>query len=204
MGDLVFLKRQFLSWAFPAVEAFGTLRIPFKKKLITQNDINDCIKFLDSHKQPSGLVFLSRIKGSFTNLLIPGFWTHTAMWIERPYLMESVVHNGVQPIALAKFMEAKDYVCIMEPLFATSEQMVAAANWVANQKGKPYDKEMAHDLRALSCCELVGDGYIETMGDACPFVPRERFGEPTFVPQDFYNAKEKWKMVWSSKSWQAY
>jgi len=72
------IKRQFLSWMFPVVEILGSLTIP-SKRLITDKDVEDCMNYLDARSCKAGLVFLSRIRNTLSNVFIPGFWGHAAI-----------------------------------------------------------------------------------------------------------------------------
>lgn len=190
------IKRALLSWAFPAVAAFGSLHWPFTERMVRACDVLE----VGPHLIP-GAIFLTAMRGTATNLVIPGFWTHVAMYVGNQEITEAVVHPGVRRSTLPDLLTTKDYAILLWPRFADRMQMATAAEWAKRQEGKPYDREMASDLKAFSRSELGGDAYVYTMGGlTCPFQARDRFGEPIFTPQDFFDAKDKWMMVWASRS----
>lgn len=144
-----------------------------------------------------GMVLLSQTNGEFSNLFIPGFWSHAAIVMDNLQIVEAT-SNGVHKSDLIDFMMTKDSVCLLEPLFATEEQMIQAMITAQEQIGKPYDYSMNQsDIQKFYCSELVYFCYRQTVNQS-PFTLRETFGRLTVTPQDFYNAKKKFKKVWHS------
>ena len=102
----------------------------------------------------------------------------------------------------------KDYAVVLRPLFAKEADMWMAAHMASKQLGKPLgkSKNFPHDfnfnltdIKSFYCSELVWWAYNKAMG-VSPFKPREIFGHRTIAPQDFLDAKKKFRVVLASES----
>lgn len=179
--------------SMPITKFLGEAHAPFTRKKITGNDYRHAKGIL-----VPGDVVLVRTRGEFSNLFIPGFWTHASIYVGDECIVEAT-GSGVHETDLVTFMMHKDYVGIFSPKFAGPAAKLAAADWASSQIGKPYDYSFSGGNEAFYCSELVTAAYTEVMGrGACPFVPRERYGQLTTTPQDFADAKTKWNEVWRS------
>ena len=144
-----------------------------------------------------GDVLLSQKKWAASNFGIPGFWKHATIY-KNGYVIEAV-GKGVQKVSLAKWLYTHDYVCVLRPKFCYPDECRAAANLAEVQVGKPYDFEFSPGIQSFYCSELVFWAYDEIMGNSSPFTLRKTLGVDTVSPQDFYEAKDKFQLVWEFK-----
>lgn len=144
-----------------------------------------------------GTVLLSQTDGEFSNLFIPGFWSHAAIVSENLTVIEATSH-GVVETDLIDFIMKKDTVVALEPLFADADQMIQAMVVAKLQMGKSYDFELNRtDIEKFYCSELVYFAYDKAVQHS-PFKLRTTLGRETVTPQDFFDAKKKFKQVWHS------
>lgn len=187
-----FLQRALLKTVSKLTRLSSRIYVPFSRKLIRAAHYH-AIRY----KIKPGTVLLSRIEGEFSSMVIPGFWTHVGIVGDNLTVIEAATH-GVKETDLIDFMLKKDHVCALDPLFADSEQMIKAMLKIKEQIGKPYDFSMNQsDIKSFYCSELVYFGYREAV-DQSPFTLRTTLGRHTVTPQDFFDAKAKFKQVWHS------
>ena len=146
---------------------------------------------------------LCRARGEFSNLIIPGFFTHAAIYTPQGQeicdeVLTEAVGEGVQHKDIITFLTQHDYVAILEPNFLgdrKEEIMRYAAEIAIEQIGKPYDFEMEwcdHDIKAFYCSELVWYAYDQAFaryGIQNPLIPKESLGEDAYKPSDFFESK---------------
>lgn len=141
-----------------------------------------------------GDVLLSREKWHFTNIFIPGFWSHAAVFASGGVF--EAVGEGVGEVDLFEWLYKKDYVMILRPTFLGDRARVAM--FVLKQKGKPYDFKFSSGIKAWYCSELVykalSAGAFRRAGSDV-FTLRKTFGVSTVTPQDFENAAAKGKFT---------
>jgi uncharacterized protein YycO len=186
------LRSKLIQWSIPITKYLGKMHAPFSHKLVTGRDYYNAREILKP-----GHVLLTRTEGEFSNLMIPGFWTHAAIYDGEERIIEAT-GAGVVWTDLVTFLMRKDHVAVYRPDFATEYDMQHAADWAERQRGKGYDYEFKGDNEAFYCSELVTAAYVAVMREACPFIARPRLGQLTTIPQDICDAKEKWRMIWRS------
>jgi uncharacterized protein YycO len=185
-----------LRLAYPVNYWFGKLHWPFTHKK-TWDAPNDHLRdAYDTRGTKPGCVLLSHTRGSFTNLLIPGYWTHAAIVGPDGHVIEAI-GDGVVETEISKFILSKDRVCILTPKFCSTARMGKAAVYAKNQLGRKYDYEFRGNNQAFYCAELVGYAYRDAMASEV-FEPRKTLGEPTYTAQDFWDAKDKFALEWDS------
>lgn len=196
------IARMILNTAIPITRFIGRMHAPFSHKLIKAIDYREACEVLTP-----GSILLSNSRGEFSNLFIPGFWSHAAIYTGNKTVVEAV-GRGVVSTDLLDFMFSKDYVCVLTPTFATSEQMESASKWATDQIGCRYEYSISSsgldDALPLSSDKKERAFYCSKLGylaykDACgtsPFTLRETYGLETVTPQDFYNANTKWIVKW--------
>lgn len=141
-----------------------------------------------------GDVLLSRERLHLTNLFIPGFWSHAAIW-EGSYVIEAI-GSGVRASGLQEFLYKKDWVMVLRANFLASTEPVTRFAWF--QVGLPYDYEFGSKVKAWYCSELVFRCLREgahRVGGPDVFTLRKTFGVRTVTPQDFENAAAKGKFT---------
>lgn len=194
------LQRQITNLLVPATKVAGEIAVPYCVKKISGKDYYEASGVI----QP-GDILLAETNGHLTTWLIPGFWTHAAIYCGKDpvtghELVVEAVGAGVIKNDLVTFMLSKDAVAILRPTFTDIETRGKAVALALKQAGKPYDYEFdfqASDNKAFYCAELVYWAYKETV-PSWAFELRSRFGQPTVTPQDFYDAKGYWRVVFES------
>jgi uncharacterized protein YycO len=134
--------------------------------------------------------FVTRTEGELTNLFIPGYWSHCAVYVGGGFVMEAI-GKGVAKTDLTDFLMGKDHAMILRPLFANDAQMAKAAAWSLTQEGLPYDYEFEGGSKKFYCAMLYYAALKVGMDGQSPFTLRETWGVQTVTPDDFPNAKDK-------------
>ena len=146
-----------------------------------------------------GMTMLSYTRGELSNMFIPGDWAHAAIVKDSTTVIEATTH-GVIETDLIDFMMKKDYVILLEPLFADDEERLEVVKVAMLQKGKGYNYKMRYqqsNIMSFYCSELNYYCYMEACKES-PFTLREILGVQTVIPGDFANAKDKFRMLWLS------
>lgn len=195
------LRHFLLRTTRPVLEWISQHPLPCVRRKMTGVDYFDIVKRLKG-----GMVLLSRNNCELTNIFIGHDWTHAAMYIGKfggvDYVIEATTH-GVKETDLVSFITSKDRICILIPLFGNEMTMRVAAETAMIQKDKPYDwdfeREVGSNQKAFYCSELIwyayDDACLKTLGIQSPFEPRETWGVKTITPQDIYDAKNKWRII---------
>lgn len=187
-------REHILKILYPVIQFVGELELPKRK-------VNGKF-FIDMQRliQP-GHVFVTRQEWSATNTMIPGFFTHAAMYVGEedgiPKVIEATA-MGVKKTDLYKFVFSKDYLLILEPYFASADEMKQAVAEASKSAGLPYDWNFMSGNKAFYCSELIWNSYNKVIHPS-PFEPRQVWGVETISPQDFASAKKKWKTVIDSR-----
>lgn len=145
-----------------------------------------------------GDALLSKRRWELTNLVIPGEWTHAALYVGNilgvPTVIEAV-GSGVRASPLVQFMLGKDKMLCRSPVFASVDEKWAACRHAEYFIGRKYDYSLRSNNKALYCSELVWYAYFLGMGDS-PFVRKMVMGVPTVSPDDIANANKKFRTVY--------
>lgn len=177
----------------------GKISYPYLRKELDGEDYYEALKHIKE-----GMVLLTRSNGYLSNQIIPGFWSHAAIYVNpksgRPSVIEST-ESGVTKTDLITFLMSKDVAMIVEPRFADTSVRAKAAFTASMLVGSPYDYSFQEKNDAFYCSELVWHSYDRAMAGKSPFQLRERYGYMTIAPDDFAEAKDKWSIVWQSKSY---
>jgi hypothetical protein len=187
------LRRHLLAASVPITKWVGRVHAPFSHKRVQGLHVVEALKVA----RP-GHVLMSRTLGELTNLFIPGFWSHGAIYAGDAWVLEAV-GDGVRLTDLVTFMTTKDYVAICAPRFATEEQQGFAAAWARQQLGRPYDYAFSSGNKAFYCFELTYAAYQAATGNASPWTLRPTLGVDTVVGDDLERAKDKWEFVFDSR-----
>lgn len=201
-------RRALLNVSLPITKIIGKIHAPFTHKRITGLHYYS----LKSVLKP-GVILLTYTRGEFTNLFIPGEFTHAAMYhgvvypeigndTARTHLIVEAIGKGVVTKDLVSFMLTKDRVVALKPLFCTPDIDKQASDIAYSMVGKPYDYFFDSGSEAFYCSELVNYSYSAACTEnkfTNPFDRRDRLGSKAILPVDFYKAKDKFQVLWDSK-----
>lgn len=146
---------------------------------ISNLDYDLVIKLLEP-----GDILLTRTKWNPTNLFIPGFWKHAAMYTLFDTVTEALA-GGVEDTPLLTLMMRSDYVMIVRPAKASENDSKVASIVMRSLIGRPYDLKFEQDNDAFYCSEAIAYAYIEAMGSRFKFIKRRIMGIDTILPNDF-------------------
>lgn len=141
-----------------------------------------------------GDILLSKEDLKLTNVLIPGFWSHAAIYAEKNYVVEAI-GSGVIKTPLVQWVLSKDHIMVLRMKNVSKELRERAGQFSLDHVGEGYDYEFSSGNQAWYCAELAYFVYDEVMGDGCPFKLQETFGVPTVTPEDFAQAKDKMDLI---------
>ncbi len=182
-----YLRLILLRLAHPFLAWLGEI---YPERSVTPYFVNDV-----TSKIWPGDVLITRENMVLTNLLIPGKFTHAAIYAGGGFITEAT-GVGVHSVAIEKFLFEKDFVAVLRPTFMSDEQLQKSARVASTLNGDPYDFYFTGDTKAFYCAEVVWYSYKEAMRPAyCPFSLRETWGVLTITPQDFYEATDKFELI---------
>lgn len=189
------LRRFILSVFKPVAKTVSHWYIAFRRPKMNLRDVQEILM-----KIRPGDVLISRSAGEFTNWFIPGFWTHAALYAADHQVVEAV-SPCVRIITLPEFLLSKDFVCVLRPTFADEVQKVSAIAFAKLQATNlvPYDYQFAPTEKEFYCAELIGASYVYALDGKSPFTPRYTLGVLTYTPADFYNAIQKFELIWCKR-----
>jgi len=147
-----------------------------------------------SHKQIHrfiypGMVILTRKRHEFSNLLIPGYWTHAAMIISNEHIVEATI-RGVIKTKISELLKFVDDFVILRPAFCTSKGMVKASNHAIEAMGIPYNFTFNHENKAFYCSQLVHWAYQLSVRRNISSTNRK-----IIIPNSLYEARDQWEVV---------
>jgi len=178
---------------YPALVWVGKTHLPFVKKKITAKhyrEAKDCLK--------PGYVMLGKRHGEASNLLIPGYWPHAAIYVGANQVVEAV-GEGVRITDLIDFMLSRDEVAIFKPTFAEENILKLAAEWARQQVGKPYDFRFEMNNLAFYCAEIVYDAFSMFISNL-PFKRQMCMGEELYIPDNIADNVICWERIWDGDS----
>ena len=145
-----------------------------------------------------GDVLLSRENWKLTNVMIPGFWSHAAIYagiVDGIPMMVEAVGHGVGLVPLVKWIMTKDHVVHLKPKFTNNLNELMAIGEVAESiVGAKYDYDFKSGNKTFYCAEVVWYCYNIVL-DPSPFTFRKTLGVETVTPQDFYDARMKFETM---------
>ena len=159
-------RRQLSAWKktlFSLFEMTGSdiadLKIPFvKPPKATKRVTSDIIVTMKSQLQP-GDVFVTRHDDAMSNLFLPGFWPHSALWLgaDDADILEAK-KDGVLLREIEETLQVDSFV-VLRPKLSPSEVETALAR-ARSHTGKLYD--FVFDFRTsdrLVCTEVIYRTY---------------------------------------------
>lgn len=104
-----------------------------------------------------GDVFLRRYNHFFGTYLIPGYWSHAAIYVGDNIMMQ-MLGQGINKEDILTFMRA-DEIKILRPKDETKIQSAIEKTYSYYQKGEQYDYGFMPGDKELYCSELVYTVY---------------------------------------------
>lgn len=188
-----------LSTTNPIIQRVSAIKFPIsneRRKLSAEN------KTEISQKLDIGYVLVSFSRGVLSNFLIPGKWSHGAMYIGDGDIIEAV-GSGVRITSLDEFFKGVDYIAVCRPKFAEAAEVRSNAVEVARaQEGKPYDNVFDwqySNQTAFYCFELIVWSYFQVIAEM-PFKLKIVWGEETVLGDDFVRATQHYEVIFNNKS----
>lgn len=188
-GILLDFLKPFLSWA-------SGKHMPFTHKKVTGLAYYRALPYLKP-----GYIFLTKIRGELTSIIIPGYWSHAAIYSPQVIgnINEFVIEAegpGVIRTDLVSFLLTKDEFMILAPIGIPDYVCELAADLAHRQMGLPYDYKLqptfADDVpKAFYCSGLVWWAYDKACKEfkfPCPFVAKKQLGVFTISPDDISNS----------------
>ena len=188
---LVFIRRVILNVLHPLIVWYGDLDWPFSRR-----KVNGKIYRRAYSKLVPGDIIVTRKRGEPTNVFIPGFYTHSMMYVGDANVVEAT-SLGVHETDVLDALMSKDHFAILRPKFCSQVEMKLIANKAKELKSKniKYDYSFELDNEAFYCSELIYFCYKSVLQNKFPFDMRETLGVKTVTPQDYYNAIKKFYRV---------
>lgn len=178
---LQWLRRLLLTMLRPTTWALGYVTRP--KTVVTEEAYHDIRQTI----QPGDVVLL-RSKWRPTNIFIPGFWSHAALYVGEGKTIDAAFPE-VRRSTLMELMLRADYIAVMRPSRFTARELQKAVEYAERAVGEPYDFMFDPGHNALYCSELCWHA-LKLAKPAWKFVARERMGVATVTPQDLYDSRE--------------
>lgn len=130
-----------------------------------------------------GDCILTREDWRLTNIFIPGYWSHAAIFDHEMNVVEAI-GSGVQAVDPVEMLLKKDDFCILRPLFLDTIEKHEAAKYAHTQVGVPYDYIFSSN-QAWYCSELVYFSYQYASPTVIPIKAEEVLGELSITPDHF-------------------
>lgn len=198
MKNLIIRFRELLfSFLTPILKVTAIIHAPWTHKKVTGEDYFKIWPILKP-----GTIFVTKIRGDLTDILVPGYYSHAAIYCPKPgaTLDEIVVQaerDGVGTIDLVSFLTSKDDVLVLEPNCLGDKKdavMARAAEIAAGLIGDPYDFHFSYQSTPTSfyCSRVVWYAYdkaCEEFGLPSLFTPVLELGELVVTPQQTADTK---------------
>lgn len=178
-----------LKASIPVQKGMQKLHPPYAQTTVKQAE--DAMKTM-----LPGDILISREAWHFTNLFIPGFWSHAAIY-GNGEVVESVA-PAVQVVDFRDWVIEKHNWAVLRPDQADNTSGRDAFSFAKTTLGRLYDYRFQNDNSKFFCSELVYDAWeASSLWAQGTFVKRKTFGQWTVTPDDFYNAalRNKLKVI---------
>jgi len=152
-------------------------------------DLNNVLQYGD--------VLLSRRNWEISNLLIPGKYTHAALFVGHDLVVETIT-SGTGEKSLPMFLFTKDQVAVMRPKFVESGDKTRIAELAQMYVGKPYDFYFDKSEEAFYCSELIWRIFKRSCKGFSKFAAKKHLGVETVVPQDLRDATKYFDLAWEA------
>lgn len=171
----------------PIQKVMQKIHPPYAQTTVKQAE--DVMKFM-----LPGDILISREAWHFTNLFIPGFWSHAAIY-GNGQVVESVAPM-VQIVDWRDWVIEKHNWCVLRPTQTDNSSGRDAFSYAKTTLGRFYDYQFKKNNSNFFCSELVYESWeAASMWGQDTFIKRKTFGQWTVTPDDFYNASMRGKLM---------
>lgn len=146
-----------------------------------------------------GDIIVCRRRWTFSNLFIPGYWKHAAMYVGLRTTVEAL-GSGVQRTSLGELLDRVDEIAIVRSRSVDAAEGQYAAAAIQSLVGARYDLEFAWGNDAFYCSEACVWALLQAE-PLLGFRRRSIMGVETILPNDFYEADEHFVVLFDSRSW---
>lgn len=141
-----------------------------------------------------GDILVSREAWHFTNMFIPGFWSHAAIVSGEKKVIEAVAPR-VRRESFVDWVIRKNFWAVLRPTPWGDVPAKQASLRAMDLVGLDYDYIFDYTNKSFYCSELVYFCYDDTEAAwSHTFTKRDTFGVRTVTPDDFYNSVRSGKM----------
>lgn len=178
----------------PIVKFWGKLHLPFTHKSISQNQFEKIKEIVKN-----GDIFLTSIKGEFSNMINPSDFKHAAIYDKKNNkVIESTV-SGVIETGLEYFIFSKDLICIVRPNFGSEFEINQAVQRARKLIGSKYDYEFEDGDNEFYCFEVVAKAYEYKFGKDI-FPKKEIVGGFFIYDSDSFTKNEKFQRIYDTRN----
>lgn len=193
-----YLRKKLLSLLAPFLLWFGRLHLPYTQRHVTQAQVETALTVLEV-----GDVIVTRERGAPTNLLIPGVFTHAAIYVGNGQVVEAV-GAGVRVTGIWDLLlGSKDRFAVCRSSESDRTLRATAGRFAFELVGLPYDilLQLAIDYGktgdlAVYCAEAPWIAHVRA-NPLFQFRGQLRLGAWTIEPQDYVESP-LWAVVYDS------
>lgn len=190
------IKSTYFKLIYRVIGFLSKLIIKFKVPWVTKHIEYADVDFIQKCHLQEGDIILTRTNGWLSTLIIPGYFSHLAIYIGGGYIIDATTNPGVSIRYLADLCLKADSVAIMRCKDLTELQIQVGLSFIYRQQGKPYDFEMELKDDSARFCSELGMLYVNKAKGFEYIEARETLGIPTFTPNDCYLARKKFELIW--------
>lgn len=136
-------------------------------------------------------VLVSREDRKPTNMIIPGYWGHIAIYIGQGLVIDAIPPR-VRKLHLAEWVMSVDSVALLRVRFDCKFEDLSN-----NYVGLRYNLGLFW-ARAWVCSMLVIDYLRKISVGTCPVVPRKTMGIETGAPQEIFEDRENFELMYEA------
>lgn len=200
------LRKILLDIAYPFLKWASGKHLPYTHKAVTGQDYYRVLPLLKS-----GHIFVTKIRGELTSVIIPGYWSHAAIFTPQVIgnINEFVTEAegpGVILTDLVSFLLTKDEFMVLEPIGTPNYVMELAADLAHRAVGAMYDYSLQVEFcdsipKAFYCSGLVWWAYDRACKEfkfPSTFVAKKQLGVFTISPDDIAKSG-RFRVVFDSR-----
>lgn len=200
------LRKILLDLLYPFLKWASGKHLPFTHKLVTGLNYYKVLPLLKP-----GHIFVTKIRGELTSVIIPGYWSHAAIYTPQVVgnINEFVTEAegpGVVRTDLVTFLTTKDAFMILEPIGIPDYVMDLAADMAHRALGEKYDYQInivfGPDIpQAFYCSGLVWWAYDRACNEfkfPSTFIAKKQLGVFTVSPDDIAKSG-RFRVVYDSR-----